>query len=101
LKQFRYKVVVAWCADERAFIARVPALPVFAARGHTAEEATEIARSAAQAILAVMREEGQSAPAPDFKPRTPGDRREQELLRETSRGPASARSQRAPSSATT
>lgn len=63
---FPYRMVVKWCDAERAFIARVPALPAFAARGHTEAEASEIARAAAEAILAVMRADGQPIPAPEM-----------------------------------
>jgi predicted RNase H-like HicB family nuclease len=64
-RSFPYRMIVKWSESDRAFIARVPALPAFAARGHTRKEATDIARSAAEAILEVMREDGQPLPPPE------------------------------------
>jgi len=46
---------VQWSDEDRAFVARVPALPGCAAHGRTPEQATREAVAAARAIVGVMR----------------------------------------------
>jgi antitoxin HicB len=62
---FAYRIVVEWSEADRAFVARVPALPGCAAHGRSAEAAAREARRAAQAMLAVLREDGDTAPPAD------------------------------------
>lgn len=66
MKAFRYRIVVEWSDEDRVFVARVPALPGCAAHGKTAEQATREARRAAEAILAVLREDGDPPPPEDI-----------------------------------
>lgn len=65
MKPFRYRIVLEWSDEDAAFLARVPALPGCAAHGKTAEEAAREARRAAGAMLAVLREDGDSLPPED------------------------------------
>ncbi len=65
MKPFRYRIVLEWSDEDAAFVARVPALPGCAAHGKTAEEAAREARRAAEAMLAVLREDGNPLPAED------------------------------------
>jgi antitoxin HicB len=62
---FGYRVVVEWSEEDKAFIARVPALPACAAHGRTPESATREAVVAARGILESMRAYGDSLPASD------------------------------------
>jgi antitoxin HicB len=64
-KAFRYRILVEWSDEDRAFIARVPALPGCIAHGPTAEKAAHEAEVAATLILDVMREDKQSVPPAD------------------------------------
>lgn len=65
MKPFRYRIVVEWSDEDRAFVARVPALPGCLAHGKTAETAAHQARNAAEAMLEVLREDGRPLPAED------------------------------------
>ncbi len=65
MKPFRYRIVLEWSDEDAAFVSRVPALPGCAAHGKTAEEAAREARRAAEAMLAVLREDGNPLPAED------------------------------------
>jgi predicted RNase H-like HicB family nuclease len=65
MRPFRYRIVVEWSDEDRAFVARVPALPGCAAHGHTAEAAARGARRAAEAMLAVLREDNDPPPPED------------------------------------
>jgi predicted RNase H-like HicB family nuclease len=65
MKPFRYRIILEWSDEDAAFVARVPALPGCAAHGKTAEEAAREARRAAEAMLAVLREDGNPLPAED------------------------------------
>lgn len=65
MKPFRYRIVLEWSDEDAAFVARVPALPGCAAHGKTAEEAARQARRAAEAMLSVLREDGDPLPAED------------------------------------
>lgn len=65
MKPFRYRIVLEWSDEDAAFVARVPALPGCAAHGKTAEEAVREARRAAEAMLAVLREDGDPLPPED------------------------------------
>lgn len=62
---FPYRVHVEWSDEDRAFVARVPALPGCAAHGSTADQAAAEVRAAATAMLDTMREDGVGTPAPD------------------------------------
>jgi antitoxin HicB len=62
---FRYRIV-SECSDaDGAFVPRVPALPGCAANGATAEQATHEARRAAEAMIAVLSEDGDPPPPVD------------------------------------
>ena len=50
-----YRVLVEWSDEDRAFVARVPALPGCAAHGRTLEQGTREAVVAACGIVDVMR----------------------------------------------
>jgi predicted RNase H-like HicB family nuclease len=65
VKPLRYRIVIEWSDQDAAFVARVPALPGCAAHGKTAEEAAREARRAAEAMLAVLREDGDPLPPED------------------------------------
>jgi predicted RNase H-like HicB family nuclease len=65
MKEFRYRILVEWSEDDRAFVARVPALPGCAAHGATPERAAAEARRAAEAMLAVLAEDGDAPPPAD------------------------------------
>ena len=65
MKPFRYRILVEWSDEDSAFVARVPALPGCATHGKTADEATREARRAAEAVLAVLHEDGDAAPPED------------------------------------
>jgi len=60
-----YKIVVAWDADDACFVARAPAFRGLAADGETPEAAVAEARVALGAMLEVMEEHGDEAPAAD------------------------------------
>ncbi len=64
-ESFGYRVVVEWSDEDRAFVARVPALRGCAAHGRTAEHATREAVVAARAILDVMRAHKDPIPPAD------------------------------------
>jgi antitoxin HicB len=65
MKPFRYRIVVEWSDEDRAFLARVPALPGCAAHGKTAEDAAREARKAAAGMLDVLLDDGDDAPPED------------------------------------
>jgi len=65
MKPFPYRVVVEWSAEDRVFVARVPALPGCAAHGKTAASATQEVIRAATGILSVLRKDGDAAPPSD------------------------------------
>ena len=62
---FGYRVVVEWSDEDRAFVARVPALPGCAAHGRTPEQATREAVVAARGIVDVMRAHRDPIPPAD------------------------------------
>jgi len=62
---FGYRVVVEWSDEDRAFVARVPALPGCAAHGRTPEQATREAVVAARGIVDVMRAHKDPIPPAD------------------------------------
>lgn len=66
MKPLRYRIVVEWSDEDRVFVARVPALPGCAAHGKTAEQAAREARRAAEAMLAVLRDDGDPPPPEDI-----------------------------------
>ena len=59
---FRYRIVVEWSDEDNRFLARVPALPGCMAHGRSRGDAAHAARKAAEAILAVMKEDRRTAP---------------------------------------
>lgn len=61
---FPYRIMVEWSDRDEAFVARIPALNV-ATHGDTEAEAAHEAKVAADLVLAVMREDGDAAPASD------------------------------------
>lgn len=66
MEPFQYRIVTEWSTEDEVYVARVPALGVgCAAHGDTAEDAATEVRSAAQAMLEVLREQGRPEPAPD------------------------------------
>ncbi|MGH7813576.1 MAG: type II toxin-antitoxin system HicB family antitoxin [Candidatus Binataceae bacterium] len=65
VKHFDYRAVVEWSEEDRAFVARVPALPGCAAHGDSPERATREAVVAARGILESMREHGDPIRPPD------------------------------------
>jgi predicted RNase H-like HicB family nuclease len=71
---FRYRIVVEWSDEDARFLARVPALPGCVAHGKTEALAAREARKAAEAMLAVLAEDGDAAPpidtAADFSGQT-------------------------------
>jgi predicted RNase H-like HicB family nuclease len=62
---FRYRIAVEWSDEDKAFIARVPALSGCIAHGPTAEKATHEVRVAADAMLSVLKEDGDPPPPDD------------------------------------
>jgi predicted RNase H-like HicB family nuclease len=66
---FKYRIVTEWSDEDRAFVARVPALgPGCMAHGETEGEAAKEARKAAQLMLEVIADEGKAAPPEDASP---------------------------------
>lgn len=62
---FKYRIVVEWSDEDRAFVARVPAWPALAAHGASPQQAADEARVAAEGMLAVLREDGDAPPLED------------------------------------
>lgn len=65
MKPFSYRIVVEWSDEDKAFIARVPALPGCAAHGRTADAAVREATVAARGILESLRAHGDPIPPED------------------------------------
>jgi predicted RNase H-like HicB family nuclease len=65
MSEFRYRMVVEWSDEDRAFVARVPALPGCMAHGSTSARAVKEAQEAAEAILTVMKDRGHALPEED------------------------------------
>lgn len=63
---FGYRVVAEWSDEDRAFVARVPALAGCAAHGRTPEQAIRQAVIAARGIIASMRAHGDPIPPQDL-----------------------------------
>jgi|CZKU01.1.fsa_nt_gi antitoxin HicB len=61
---FRYRIVVEWSEEDARFLARVPALGCVA-HGKTEGIAAHEARKAAEAMLTVLKEDGDEAPPVD------------------------------------
>jgi len=61
MDQRRYRTVVEWSPEDKAFVARVPALNAMG-HGDTAEDAVHEAGIGAEGILAVMRDEARRTP---------------------------------------
>jgi predicted RNase H-like HicB family nuclease len=64
-QEFGYRVVVEWSDEDRAFVARVPALPGCAAHGRSPEQATREAVVAARGIVDAMRAHKDPIPPAD------------------------------------
>jgi antitoxin HicB len=62
---FRYRMFVEWSDGDRAFTARVPALPGCMAHGPTVEKAAHEAEVAAGLMLEVMKDDGKAPPPVD------------------------------------
>jgi antitoxin HicB len=62
---FRYRIIVEWSDEDAAFVARVPALLGCIAHGSTPERAAREVERAAEAMLAVMKEDGDTPPVSD------------------------------------
>jgi predicted RNase H-like HicB family nuclease len=62
---FRYRVHVEWSDEDTCYIARVSALPACAVRGDTFYAAAEQACVAADAMLEIVREDGDAFPHSD------------------------------------
>lgn len=62
MEPFRYRIVVEWSEEDARFLARVPALPGCVAHGKTEGIAAHEARKAAEAMLTVLKEDGDEAP---------------------------------------
>jgi len=65
VKPLRYRLIVEWSDEDKAFVARVPALQGCAAHGESPEEATREARIAAEGILTSMADHGDALPPED------------------------------------
>ena len=61
-KAFRYQILVDWGDEDRAFIARVPAVSGCVAHGPTAEKAKRAAEVAAGLMLDIMQEDERTPP---------------------------------------
>jgi len=60
----KYRVVIAWCAADKAYVASVPDLPGCMAHGNTYEAALASVQDAAQLWLDTAREDGAPIPEP-------------------------------------
>jgi predicted RNase H-like HicB family nuclease len=65
MNPFRYRIAVEWSDEDKVFIARIPALHGCMAHGSTAEKATHEVRVAADAMLSVLKEDGDLPPPED------------------------------------
>ncbi|HZX66405.1 MAG TPA: type II toxin-antitoxin system HicB family antitoxin [Myxococcales bacterium] len=63
---FPYRIEILYSAADKCYVAKVPSLPGCSAHGDSPEEAATEARTAALAMLEVMREHGDKIPAPDW-----------------------------------
>lgn len=62
---FRYRIVIEWSDEDARFLARVPALPGCVAHGKTEGTAAHEARKAAEAMLVVLKKDGDEPPPSD------------------------------------
>ncbi|HVY38884.1 MAG TPA: type II toxin-antitoxin system HicB family antitoxin [Polyangia bacterium] len=62
---FRYRILIEWSDENRAFIARIPALPGCIAHGPTADEAKHEAQLAGTLMLETLEEQGLPTPPAD------------------------------------
>lgn len=63
-KPFAYRIVTEWSDEDQVFVAHVPALDAHA-HGKTPEAAAREVRAAAEAMLDVLREDGEPIPTAD------------------------------------
>jgi predicted RNase H-like HicB family nuclease len=63
---FPYRIEILYSAADKCYVARVPTLPGCAAHGDSPEQAATEARTAALAMIDVMRQHGDKVPAPDW-----------------------------------
>jgi predicted RNase H-like HicB family nuclease len=62
---FRYRIIVEWSDEDKAFVGRVPAFPFCSAHGGTPEEAAREATEAAEGILESLKAHGEPTPPED------------------------------------
>ncbi len=62
---YKYELIVYWSAEDRAFIADVPELPVCSAHGTTPSEAVAQAQEAIALWIETAREFGDIVPDPE------------------------------------
>jgi predicted RNase H-like HicB family nuclease len=65
MNPFRYRVVITWSDRQQCYVARVPAIAGCQATGDTVAQAAREVVSAAEAVLEVMKEDGEKPPAED------------------------------------
>lgn len=63
--QFPYQIVCAWSEEDKAFLARVPAIRHCIAYGDTVEKAVKEVRIAAEAMMESLVKHGKPVPMPD------------------------------------
>ncbi|HVT07877.1 MAG TPA: type II toxin-antitoxin system HicB family antitoxin [Polyangia bacterium] len=61
----RYRILIEWSDEDRAFIARIPALPGCIAHGPTAADAEHEAQLAGTLMLETLEEQGLPTPPAD------------------------------------
>jgi predicted RNase H-like HicB family nuclease len=62
---FRYRIVISWSDAEQAYVGRVPAIAGCRVTADTVPQAAREVLAAAEAVLEVMREDGDKLPAED------------------------------------
>jgi predicted RNase H-like HicB family nuclease len=63
---FPYRIEVLYSTGDECYVARVPSLPGCIAHGDSPERAAAEARTAALAMIAVMRDHGDRVPPADW-----------------------------------
>ena len=63
--KFPYQIVCAWSEEDKAFLARVPAIRHCIAYGDTVEKAVKEVRIAAEAMMETLVKHGKPVPMPD------------------------------------
>jgi predicted RNase H-like HicB family nuclease len=62
---FRYRIVVTWSEEEKLYVGRVPAIAGCRATGETPAQAAREVHSSAEAVLDIMRQDGDPLPSED------------------------------------